>query len=298
MDIFVEDAERIPVSGHTSFYGLLGHPVAHSLSPAMHNESFRCWQMDAVYLCFDVEAEHFDAAVEGLRCCGIKGLNLTMPHKNRMAEIADELSPAARLTGAVNTVLNQDGRLIGHNTDGKGFMLSLAEAGFDAAGKRMTILGGGGAASAICAQAALDGVKELRIFARPESRFHQRTLALAEAISADTGCSAVVCDLGDQRMLAEAIASSDILINGSSVGMSPAENASLIEDPTLFRPELFVADVIYQPRQTRFLKLAKEAGCQTMNGMYMLLYQGAEAFRIWTGKAMPTERIRQMYFSD
>ena len=146
------------ITGHTGFTGLLGNPVTHSLSPLMHNEAFRILDLDYVYLCFNVGEDTLETAVKGLIACGIRGFNLTMPDKNRMAELADELSLAAQMIGAVNTVVNESGKLMGHNTDGLGFMHSMREVGFDPKGQTMTIFGAGGAASAICVQAALDGI--------------------------------------------------------------------------------------------------------------------------------------------
>jgi len=284
------------ITGHTGLTGLLGSPVAHSLSPLMHNDSFRLLGLDYVYLCFDVGEEKLEEAVKGLRTCGIRGFNLTMPDKNRMAELADELSPAAAISGAVNTVVNDNGHLTGHITDGIGFFRACEEAGFRADGKKITILGAGGAASAICAQAALDGVTHLHIFARPTSRFHERTVRLVDNINRSTACRTTLGDLADETELRKAIGESDLLINATPVGMAPNTEASVIEDPSFFRPELFVSDIIYNPRKTRFLSLAENAGCRTANGLYMLLYQGAEAFRIWTGKEMPTEIIKERYF--
>ena len=266
----------ISITGRTGLTGLLGSPVSHSLSPLMHNEAFRILGLDYVYLCFDVKEDRLEEAVKGLRACGIRGFNLTMPDKNRMAELADELSPAAEIIGAVNTVVNDQGRLIGHNTDGVGFLRSVQDAGLSIAGQNLTILGAGGAATAICAQAALDGAAAIRIFARPQSRFHQRTLELA---------------------LKKALETSLLLINATSVGMAPDTEHSLIEDMSLLPPSLTVADIIYNPRETRLLRLARESGHKTFNGMYMLLYQGAEAFRLWTGMEMPVEEIRGKYFT-
>ena len=175
--------QNLSITGRTGLTGLLGSPVAHSLSPLMHNEAFRLLGLDYVYLCFDVGEEQLETAVSGLKACGVRGFNLTMPDKNRMAELADELSPAASIIGAVNTVVNEDGRLIGHNTDGTGFLRSVADAGLSVPGMSMTIFGAGGASTAICAQAALDGLKNLYIFARPSSRFRRRTQKLADTIS-------------------------------------------------------------------------------------------------------------------
>ncbi len=284
------------ITGHTGLTGLLGSPVSHSLSPMMHNTSFQHLGLDYVYLCFDVGEEGLEEAVKGLKRCGIRGFNLTMPDKNKMAELADELSPAASIIGAVNTVVNDNGRLIGHNTDGVGFMQSVRDAGLDASGKNVTIMGAGGASTAICAQAALDGVKELRIFARPTSRFHERTLRLADSINKNTACRAVVMDQADQSALKQSLDDSYLLVNATPVGMAPDTDASIITDPNLLHEGLAVGDVIYNPRETLLLKQAKAAGCRTFNGMYMLLYQGAEAFRLWTGQDMPVDLVKQLYF--
>ncbi len=284
------------ITGHTGLTGLLGSPVSHSLSPMMHNTSFQHLGLDYVYLCFDVGEEGLEEAVKGLKRCGIRGFNLTMPDKNKMAELADELSPAASIIGAVNTVVNDNGKLIGHNTDGVGFMQSVRDAGLDAAGKKMTIIGAGGASTAICAQAALDGVKELHIFARPSSRFHERTVRLVDSINKNTGCRAMLLDQNDETALKNSVSDSYLLVNATPVGMAPNTDASVLKDPSILHGDLAVGDVIYNPRETLFLKQAKEAGCRTFNGMYMLLYQGAEAFRLWTGQDMPVEIVRDLYF--
>ena len=165
----------IPITGHTQLTALLGSPVAHSISPLMHNEAFHLLDLDYTYLCFNVNEENLETAVMGLKTCGIRGFNLTMPNKNKIVELLDELSPAARLIGAVNTVVNDNGRLTGYNTDGVGYMQAVRDAGYDVIGKTIIIMGAGGAATAICAQAALDGVKKIHIFARETSRFWNRT---------------------------------------------------------------------------------------------------------------------------
>ena len=165
---------ELPITGHTKLTALLGKPVAHSLSPLMHNEAFHLLGLDYVYLCFEVDETSLPDVVKGLRFAGIRGFNLTMPNKNRMAELCDHLSPAAELIGAVNTVVNDNGVLTGHNTDGTGFLRSLTEAGCPVKGSTITLMGAGGAATAICAQAALDGAQAIRIFARPTSRFWAR----------------------------------------------------------------------------------------------------------------------------
>lgn len=288
----------IPITGHTRLTALLGSPVAHSISPLMHNEAFQLLDLDYTYLCFEVNEETLPAAVDGLKACGIRGFNLTMPNKNKIVELLDELSPAARLIGAVNTVVNDDGHLTGYNTDGVGYMQAVKDAGYDITGKTITIMGAGGAATAICAQAALDGVEKIHIFARETSRFWDRTQKLAENINSTLPCKAVLHENKDTAALAQAISESALLLNATSVGMAPNTEGTIIEDTSLYHPDLIVSDVIYNPLETRFLKEAREAGCRTFNGMYMLLYQGAEAFRLWTGKEMPVKEIKAKFFAD
>jgi shikimate dehydrogenase len=284
------------ITGHTKLTGLLGSPVAHSKSPLMHNESFRQLGLDYVYLCFDVGTDTLKTAVDGLKAIGIHGFNCTMPDKNLMCELVDELSPAAKMVGAVNTVLNDNGKLIGHMTDGVGYMQSVKDAGHDIIGKNMTLLGAGGAATAICVQAALDGVASINIFSIKD-QFFSRAQHTVDLINTNTNCKAALYDLADTSMLHQSIANSDILTNGTSVGMAPNIDNCIIQDESVFRSDLIVSDVIYNPEETKLLKLAKAHGCKTFNGLYMLLYQGAEAFKIWTGKEMPIELIKEKYFS-
>lgn len=286
------------ITGHTRLTALLGSPVAHSISPLMHNEAFRQLGLDYVYLCFDVNEESLTSAVKGLKSCGIRGFNLTMPNKNKIVELLDSLSPAAQLIGAVNTVVNDNNKLIGYNTDGIGYMQAVQDAGHNIIGKNITVMGAGGAATAICAQAALDGVSKIHIFARPTSRFWHRTQKLVDTINSTLPCQAELYDNDDKNSLRHSIEDSALLINATSVGMAPHTDASILTDLSLFREELIVSDVIYNPKETMFLRLARQAGCQTFNGMYMLLYQGAEAFRLWTGQEMPISIIKEKYFSS
>lgn len=286
----------IPITGHTGLTALLGSPVAHSVSPLMHNESFRYHNLDYVYLCFDVNEDTLTETVRGLKTAGIRGFNLTMPNKNKMVELVDKMSPAAEMIGAINTVVNDNGILTGYNTDGTGFMLSLQDAGHTITDKTVTILGAGGAAASICVQAALDGAYELHIFVRSKSRFWNRTQEIVNHINKNTNCKACLYDNDDEQAKKTAVAKSDLLVNASSVGMAPDVDACLIPDASYFHPGLVVSDVIYEPRETKLLRMAREAGCETCNGLYMLLYQGAEAFRIWTGKDMPIDLVKGKYF--
>ena len=263
----------INITGHTGLTGLLGSPVAHSVSPLMHNEAFRYLGLDYVYLCFDVTEETLPQAVEGLKACGIKGFNLTMPNKNKIVELLDELSPTAQLIGAVNTVRNDNGKLKGFNTDGYGFTQSARDAGCDVKGRTITVMGVG-----------------------PTSRYWERAAAMAEKMSHMTECEMILHEMDDHAALKDALEESTLLINATSVGMVPDVTGTVIPDKTLFHPELTVADVVYEPRETRLLREAREAGCPTFNGMYMLLHQGVKAFHIWTGLDMPVEIVREKYF--
>ena len=257
----------INITGHTGLTGLLGSPVAHSVSPLMHNEAFRYLGLDYVYLCFDVTEETLPQAVEGLKACGIKGFNLTMPNKNKIVELLDELSPTAQLIGAVNTVRNDNGKLKGFNTDGYGFTQSARDAGCDVKGRTITVMGVGGAGMAICGQSALEGAKKIHVFARPTSRYWERAAAMAEKMSHMTECQMILHEMDDHAALKDALEESTLLINATSVGMVPDVTGTVIPDKTLFHPELTVADVVYEPRETRLLREAREAGCPTFNGM-------------------------------
>lgn len=284
------------ITGTTKLTGLLGSPVAHSISPQMHNESFRLLGLDYVYLAFDVGTKDLKTAVEGLKALGVRGFNLTMPDKTAMLELADELTPAARLSGACNTVIHENGRLIGHTTDGIGFMDSVKYNGCNVTGRQITLLGAGGAAKAICVQAALDGVKQIDIFRRSRPDAFARTEQFAKKTAEETGCRIRVMDISDRRSLSQSLETCTLLANATNAGMAPDIYSCPIPEDLFLPPDLSVCDIIYNPRQTRLMQLAEQAGCRTFNGLYMLLYQGAAAFSCWTGMEMPVEAIREKYF--
>lgn len=285
------------ITGHTKLTGLLGSPVSHSISPMMHNEAFQQLGLDYTYMAFDIELEKLASVVEAFRIMNVRGFNLTMPHKNAMCALCDSLSPAAEIIGAVNTVVNDNGLLTGYTTDGIGYMRGLKEDGYDIIGKKMTLLGAGGAATSIFVQAALDGVSEISIFNR-RSPFWKRAEQIVEMLKEHTNCKISLYDYEDPNILKREISESVILTNGTSVGMAPNIEQSLITDTSVFHKDLIVSDVIYNPRETLLLRQAKEAGCKTQNGLYMLLYQGAEAFKLWTGQDMPVEIVKEKYFSE
>lgn len=283
------------IDGHTILTGLLGSPVSHSISPLMHNEAFRQLGVNYIYLAFDVKTDKLQTAVEGLRSLNVRGFNLTMPNKNEMCKLCDRLSPAAKISKAVNTVVNDNGILTGYTTDGIGYMQSLKEAGHNVIGKKMTLLGAGGAATAILVQAALDGVKEISVFNNRSSSFLHMEKVIEE-LKTVSDCEIHLYDYSDEKILRREISESILLTNGTSVGMAPHTDASIITDCSMFHKDLIVSDVIYNPRETKLLQMARNFGCPTLNGLYMLLFQGAEAFKLWTGKEMPVEMVKGKYF--
>ena len=286
------------ITGHTGLLCLLGSPVAHSVSPEMHNEACDQLGLDYSYLAFDVPEDKMPQAVEGLRTMGARGWNITMPGKNIMCKLADKVSPASEISGACNTIVNDNGVLTAYTTDGVGFMRAVAENGVDIIGKKMTLLGAGGAATAILVQAALDGLKEIAVFVRPTSRFYDRLVHTVDELAEITDCRIRICDFSDADLLKKELADSAILTNGTSVGMAPHEDTCPVPEDLTFPNGLIVSDIIYNPRETKLLTMAKAQGNPFFNGSYMLLYQGAEAFRLWTGKEMPVEKIKKEFFSD
>ena len=274
-------AERI--TGHTELIGLLAYPIRHSSSPAIHNEAFAYLGLDYAYLAFEVDNETLEDAIKGIRALKMAGANLSMPNKTSVIKYLDRLAPAAQLCGAVNTIVNENGVLTGHITDGIGYMSALKDNQIDAIGKKMTIVGSGGAATAIQVQAALDGVAEISIF-NIKDKFWENAEATIEKITKQTDCKVSLYDLADLEKLKAEIDDSYLFTNATGMGMKPREGQTYIPDKSFFRPDLIVTDIIYSPQETKMLQLAKSAGCKTMNGMGMLLFQGAAAFQLWTDR--------------
>ncbi|NCB92018.1 MAG: shikimate dehydrogenase [Clostridia bacterium] len=284
-------AERI--TGHTELIGLMAYPIRHSSSPAMQNEAFAKLGYDYAYLAFEVDNDSLEDAITGLRALKMRGSNVSMPNKTVVHKYLDELSPAAKLCGAVNTIVNDNGHLTGHITDGIGYMQSLKDNNIDVIGKKMTIAGAGGAATAIEIQAALDGVKEMSIF-NIKDKFWANAEETVKKIRENTDCIVNLYDLDDKEKLKEEIADSYLFAQATGVGMKPLEGQSVIPDISFFRPDLIVTDTVYAPRETALLKQAKEAGCKTMNGLGMMLFQGSAAFELWTGEPMPIEYMKEI----
>ena len=273
------------IDGYTRLAAVVANPIKHSISPFIHNSAFEATGINGVYLAWEVEVGDLAETVANIRRYQMFGINLSMPYKEEVIPYLDELSDEVRLIGAVNTVVNQNGNLIGYNTDGKGFFKSLPS--FKISGKKMVLLGAGGAAKAILTQAILDGVSQLSVFVRSISM--EKTKPYLETLQSETGFRVDLYALEEHSVLQEKIADSDLLVNATSVGMDG--KSSPVPENLLLPENLLVADIIYQPFETPFLQWAKSQGNVAVNGLSMLLCQAAEAFKLWTGKEMPTDQI-------
>ena len=266
--------------------GVIGDPIEHTLSPIMHNAAFNHLKLDFVFLAFRVKAAELENAVRGMRGLGIRGLNVTMPHKNAVIKYLDEVDPTVKFLGSVNTILNDDGRLLGFNTDGVGALKALQENDVELDGKKLLLLGAGGAAKAIAFSIAKE-VDELCIL----NRAPQKAKELAEALSVTYG-KKVVGEALSPSIIQKKLREADILINGTSAGMHPHVSQSLVA-PQWLKPDLTVMDIVYNPVETKLAKDAKAAGAHVISGVEMLLYQGAASFEIWTGCSAPIEVMRK-----
>lgn len=288
------------LTGHTLLISLIATPIRHSMSPTMHNEAFAKLGLDYAYMAFEVGDNELKDAVDGIRALGIRGSNVSMPNKQKIIPYLDEVSPEAQLIGAVNTVTNKDGKghLVGYCTDGTGAMAALKDEGVSVKDQIVTMTGAGGAGTAIAIQAAFDGVKELRIFNIEDEHFAtaQETV---KKINEHTNCHATLETLANQEAFKQSIAESSIYLDATSVGMKPLQEESLITDPEVIRPDLVVFDVVYSPKETKLLKFAKEHGAKkAINGLGMMLYQGAAAFKLFTGEEMPVDYIKDLLFNE
>lgn len=276
------------IDGYTRLAAVVANPIKHSISPFIHNSAFEATNTNGVYLAWEVDEAELAETVANIRRYQMYGINLSMPYKEQVIPYLDRLSEEACLIGAVNTVVNREGTLIGYNTDGKGFFKSLPS--FKISKKRLVLLGAGGAAKAILAQAILDGVSQISVFVRSSSM--EKTRSYLEKIQNATGFRVDLFALEDVQNLQDSITKADLLVNATSVGMDGSSQP--IPTSIVLPEKLLVADVIYQPFETPFLKWAKNQGNQSINGLGMLLYQAAEAFELWTGKEMPTDQIWEL----
>lgn len=272
------------LDGKTQVLGVFGYPVEHSLSPAMHNAALKSLDLNCVYLPFSVRPEDLENALRSLTSLNLRGVNLTIPHKEAALKFMDHLDVSATDVGAVNTVSLNEGRLTGYNTDGTGFWAPLSDMGYSCENAHVVVLGSGGAARSVAFKLVREGAKITLV---------NRTVSRAEKLSLDLKqrypeCSVQVLGSEDQY-LKDAVQQATLLVNTTKVGMYPHhENISPIEIDFL-RSNLIVYDLVYNPRETCLLQGAHQRGCQTLNGVRMLVMQGAAAFEIWTGYLPDTE---------
>jgi shikimate dehydrogenase len=265
---------------------LIGDPIEHSLSPYIHNAAFKHLKLDFVYVAFKVSKENVREALEGARALGIKGLNVTMPLKTAVIKHLDKLDQNAEKIGAVNTILNNDGTLIGYNTDGLGALEALKANGQNPAGKSILVLGAGGAARAV-AFALCKDAKNMTVL----NRTPEKAKILAEELSRIFEKKVKFGGLGEETLRQE-VEDADILVNATAVGMAPKTNETPV-NTKLLHPNLTVFDLVYNPPETQLLKEAKATGAKTIDGICMLVHQGALSFRIWTGKKAPVDVMTQ-----
>ncbi len=274
------------ISGKTHACGVIGDPIEHSLSPIIHNAAFSSLKLDFAYLAFKVKPAEVGNAIAGMRALDIVGLNVTMPHKEAVIKYLDQIDETAKFLNAVNTIYNKDGKLFGYNTDGIGALKALKENGANPKGKRVLLLGSGGAARAI-AYSLTKEVDELVVLNRTVSEAKELASLLKKTLG-----KKVVADELLACTIKEQLADSDILINATSVGMKPNANQSLVESEW-FKPDLTVMDIVYNPIETKLDKDAKSAGAKVVSGLEMLIYQGAASFEIWTKKPAPVKVMRE-----
>ncbi|MEM4243916.1 MAG: shikimate dehydrogenase [Candidatus Bathyarchaeia archaeon] len=279
------------ISGKTRVCGVIGDPIAHTLSPTIQNAAFSHLKLDFVFLAFRVKSADLESAMRGMRGLGIHGLNVTMPHKGAVIKHLDQLDSTVQFLGSANTILNKDGKLLGFNTDGVGALKALQENGVKLYDKKVLLLGAGGAAKAI-AFAFAEEIGELVIL----NRAAEKAAELAAALNRVFG-KKIVGGALSPHAVQQNLQDADILVNATSVGMHPNVNQSLVQ-PQWLRPDLAVMDIVYNPVETKLAKDAKVAGAKVISGVEMLIHQGAASFEIWTGCPAPVEVMRQAALSQ
>lgn len=277
----------VRIAGGTRVCALIGYPVEHSLSPIMHNAAFQHLGLDYVYVAFTVPHERLGEAISGIRGLGIRGVNVTMPHKISVIKYLEGLDENAKLAGSVNTILNMDGQLVGYTTDGLGAFNALKYAGSDPLGKKIVILGAGGASRSISFTLA-KYARELVILNRTLRRAEELVGEIRRVIGFENIRAGPLLE----KILEGELKDADILINATSVGMRPNDDETPVKKE-LLHGNLTVFDIVYDPLETRLLREAKSVGAKTVDGLSMLVHQGALSFEIWTGVKAPVEVMRE-----
>ncbi|HLB25517.1 MAG TPA: shikimate dehydrogenase [Nitrospirota bacterium] len=272
------------ISGKTKVIAIFGDPIEHTLSPAMHNAAFEAMGLAYAYIPFHIKPEGLGNAVRAIRSLGIVGANITVPHKERVMEFLDEVDPEAKRLGAVNTVVNKDGKLTGFNTDGRGFVRSLKEdAGFEPRMKRVFVCGSGGAARGICFALAGAGVRRIYLYDIDAPKRDRLVADINSAFGRDAA--------RPSEPVPDFVRAADLVVNATPLGMRESDPLPLPEDS--FRPGQVFYDIVYNPARTRAVAAAEAAGAKAANGLGMLLWQGVLAFEHWLGRTPPADIMRQ-----
>lgn len=281
------------ISGATKLIGLIGSPVQNSGSPAIHNAVFEHLDLDYAYIAFEVDNDRLEDTVRGMAAMGFLGYNVTTPCKTFILPFLDEISEAAEIMGAVNTVVIQDGRSLGDNADGAAFMRNLVLNGVDIRGKKITVMGAGGAGSALVTQAALDGVAEIDLF-NAKDEFYAGAEELIARLKDHCTCKVDLYDLDNKEKLRESIGQSALLVNATSVGTPEIPGCLVTQD--MLHKDLIMADVVYVPRDTQFVELGRANGNKVIDGSGMFLQQAAIGERLWIGREMPLDYVKNTFF--
>lgn len=289
----METSSRI--TGATRLMGVIGSSLEYSSSPEIHNAVFEKLGWNYAYVPLDVSEDNLKVAVRGLEALGFLGYNVAAPHKKHILPYLHEVSRVAEIMGAVNTVVIQGGRSLGDNADGAAFMRNLVLNGINVLGKKITVLGTGGAASAVIVQAALDGVAQIDVFNRDDS-YVKGGRALIERLRECSDCEVTLYDLADKDKLRASLEESTLLLNATIVGSF--DEPGCLVDESMIAPDLIVADMVYTPRETELLSLAKQKGNKTLDGVGVFLQQAAIGERLWLGREMPLDYVREKFFAD
>lgn len=272
------------LDSHTILYGVFGDPIRHSKSPVMLNRAFEETGLNAAYAAFHILPGQLEDAIKGIRALQFRGVNVTIPHKLEVMEYLDEIDEGARIIGAVNTIVNDNGRLIGYNTDGIGYVRSLKEeTGIELHGKKVLMLGAGGAARGVGYALAKEGAAHIYI----ANRTREKAEELAQSMSGFTGVTGMGLD-----EIADVVGDVALIVNNTSLGMHPNVD-SVPMDTTLVREHMVVSDLVYNPMITKFLRESEACGATIHSGLGMFIYQGAYAFEFWTGVPAPTAAMRE-----
>lgn len=275
------------IDSNTKLVGLIGWPVSHSMSPMMHNSAFQNMKLNFIYVALPVKPERLPEAIKGIKALSFRGVNVTIPHKEKVINYVDDLTKEAELIGAVNTIVSDGERLVGHNTDGVGFIQSLIQNEFNPEGCNALILGAGGAARAVTVALALNRAEKIFICNRTQKKAQQ----LEYIINKIRPGLASVVEYMEENLFDLDV---DIVINTTSIGMYPDVEDCPITNAEFFKEKMVVCDIVYNPLKTAFLKKAESKGCKVIYGLDMLLYQGVEAFKLWTGIEPPIKTMKKM----